>query len=262
MPELKHIPLFLIDEPELPMRAQMDEGKLTELMNSIVQIGQQLPVQVREKDGRYEIITGHRRFIALHRLGRDNIMALVLKPGEDAGLAAMIAENSEREDVNRAEEAIWLAQILEKYNATEDQLCALVKRSPDYVADSFRLLRLDSHVFRAVLDNKINFSVARELNKCTDEAMRRNFLDQAIRSGTSARVVTEWVKNWKVNTGGVAIPVTQPAASPDGTPAPAFALSCELCGGSKDPYNLVMIYIHKWELDHIKRMLAEAAREQ
>lgn len=260
MPELKHIALGLIDEPALPMRATMNEENMLSLMNSIVQIGQQLPVQLREQNGRYQIITGHRRFIAMQKLGRETIMSLVLKPGEDMGLAAMIAENSEREEVNRAEEALWLAQICDEHNATEEQLCALVKRSPDYVADSFRLLRNDEQVFRAVLEGKINFSVARELNKCTDEPMRRNYLDQAIRSGTSARVVTDWVKNWKINTGGAPTVIVQPQPSTDPAPAPAYVMACALCGGDKDPYNLITIQIHKWEWEHIQRLVREAAK--
>jgi ParB family chromosome partitioning protein len=261
MPELKNIPLHLIDEPRLPMRATMDDEKLTSLMNSIAQIGQQLPIQVRERDGRYEVITGHRRWVACTKLGREHIMALVMKPGEDQGPAAMIAENREREDVNRAQEAIWMAELVEKHNATEDSLCALVKMSPDYVGDNFRLLRTDEQVFQAVLEQKINFSVARELNKCVDLPMRRNFLDQAIRSGTSARVVSEWVRNWRINTGGAPTPVAQPQAEPDGAAAPAYAIACEFCGGHRDPYNMVSIYVHKWELDNMKKIIERLARE-
>lgn len=261
MPELKHIPLHLIDEPELPMRATMDDEKLMSLMNSIAQIGQQLPIQVRERSGRYEVITGHRRWVACTRLGREHIMALVMKPGEDQGPAAMIAENTEREDVNRAQEAIWMAQLVEQHGATEDSLCALVKKSPDYVGDNFRLLKTDHEVFNAVLERKINFSVARELNKCDDLPMRRNFLDQAIRSGTSARVVSEWVRNWRISTGGQPTPIPQPQESPDPSAVPVYAIQCEFCGGHKDPYNMISIYVHKWELDNMKKIIERLARE-
>jgi ParB family chromosome partitioning protein len=260
MPELKHIPLHLIDAPEIPMRDVMDEEKLTSLMTSIAAIGQRYPGEVIERDGRYEIRTGHRRYVALQRLGRETMMVMVLKPEEDAGFAAMLAENSEREDINRAAEAVWMAQLVEKHGCTEEQLCALVKKGPDYVADNFRLLRNDERVFNAVLAREINFSVARELNKCTDPLMRANYLDQAIRSGTSARVVAEWVRNWRVNTGGIPVPVQEPAPSGDATAIPAYQIACELCGGHKDPYNMVSIYVHKWELEHIKRLIEQAAR--
>jgi ParB/RepB/Spo0J family partition protein len=261
MPELKNIPLHLIDEPDLPMRASMDEQKLLELQNSITNIGQRLPAEVIEKNGRYEIRTGHRRFVVLQRLGREHMMCLVLQAGEDAGYAGMLAENAEREGVNRAEEAVWMAQLVEKHNTTEDQLCALVKKSPDYVGDNFRLLKTDEQVFTAVLERKINFSVARELNKCDDQPMRRNFLDQAIRSGTSARVVTEWVRNWRISTGGAPTPVAQPQAESDSNGVPAYAIQCEFCGGHKDPYNMVSVYVHKWELENMKKIIERLARE-
>jgi ParB-like chromosome segregation protein Spo0J len=188
-------------------------------------------------------------------------MALVMKPGEDQGPAAMIAENTEREDVNRAQEAIWMAQLVEQHGATEDSLCALVKKSPDYVGDNFRLLKTDELVFNAVLERKINFSVARELNKCDDLPMRRNFLDQAIRSGTSARVVTDWVRNWRINTGGQPTPVPQPQAESGSNAPPSYAIQCEFCGGHRDPYNMVAIYVHKWELENMKKVLERLARE-
>lgn len=262
MPELKHIPLGLIDGPDLPMRSTMDEEKLTSLMNSIVTIGQRYPAEVIERDGRYEIRTGHRRYVALERLGRETMMCLVLAPGEDHGAAIMIAENLEREDVNRAEEAVWFAQLMDKHGWDADELVKRTKRSEGYISDSFRLLRQDSEVFNAVLQNRINFSVARELNKCTDEPMRRNFLDQAIRSGTGARVVAEWVSQWRVNTGGAPTPIPQPAPAGGETPPPQQVVACQLCGGHLDPYNLISVFVHKWEWENLQRLVREAAKAE
>src|SRR5882672_2862677 len=134
MPELKHIPLHEIDEPPLPMRGKMNEEKLMQLMNSIVNIGQQLPAQVKLVDGRYQIASGHRRYIALQRLSRDTMMCLVYGHDEKLDLSAMVSENLDREDVNAAEEALFYAQVQEQHNFDEAGLCTFVKREPDYIA--------------------------------------------------------------------------------------------------------------------------------
>jgi hypothetical protein len=52
------------------------------------------------------------------------------------------------------------------------------------------------------------------------------------------------------------------------TPLPASAtaepppgIECFLCGGNRDPYNLVTVMIHRWELGEIKRLLAVTEAE-
>src|SRR5215831_14416559 len=144
------------------MRAQMDEGRLSELMNSIINIGQHTPAFVKVVDGRYRIFAGHRRYVALERLSRETMMCLLYGPDEKLDLETMVSENLDRDEVNAAEEALFYAQAMEERQLDEAGLCALVKREPHYIADRFRLLRQDELVFDAVLKNHIYFSVARE----------------------------------------------------------------------------------------------------
>ena len=254
MPELKHIPLHEIDEPPLPMRGRMDDGRLTELMNSIVNIGQQLPGQVKMVDGRYQIVSGHRRFIALQRLNRDTMMCLVYGPAEHLDVEAMVSENEDREEVNAAEQALFYAQLLEQRGWGEEELCRAVKRGPDYIADRLRLLRKDGAVFQAVLEDQISFAVARELNRVDDQAVRRTHLDQAIRSGTSARVVAQWTAQWRASLAPVVESHSPSAQTPAPESTPPFRFACEFCGGDRDPYNLVTVQVHKWELEKMKKL--------
>jgi len=239
------------------MRAKMDDAKLAELMNSIVNIGQQLPAQVKLVAGRYQIVSGHRRLVALEKLGRDRMMCLVYAPNEVLDVEAMVSENEDREEVNAAEQALFYAQLLEQRNWGEEELCRAVKRSPDYIADRLRLLRQDEMVFQAVLNEQINFSVARELNKVPDALIRRSHLDQAIRSGTSARVVAQWNAQWRASLTPAAANPNPPNAAPAPESAPPFHFACEFCGGDKDPYNLITIQVHKWELERIKKALEQ-----
>jgi ParB family chromosome partitioning protein len=257
MPELRHVPLSEIDEPALPMRAKMDDTKLAELMNSITNIGQQLPAQVKMVNGRYQIVSGHRRFIALGRMSRDTMMCLVYGPDEKLDVEAMVSENEDREEVNAAEQGLFYAQLMEQRSWGEEELCRAVKRTPDYIADRLRLLRQDPLVFQAVLNGDIPFSVAREVNKVKDEAVRRSYLDQAIRSGTSARVVARWVGEWR----GSLVTANDKPTPPSEAPAPAsvepYHFCCAVCGGDKDPYNLATINVHRWEWEAILRVWVE-----
>jgi ParB family chromosome partitioning protein len=253
LPELKRIPLSEIDEPELPIREAMDEKALADLAHSMATTGLLQPILIKAKGDRYEIECGHRRFMAAMSLHWSDIPSIVHQPGEIVEGAAMLAENLYREDITAAEEAFYIVQLQEKFGFNESQLCAALKHSPDWIADRLRLLGGDADVLNAVRARKINFSVARELNKCPDADMRRYFLDAAIRSESGARVVAGWVAEHRNRPPADAVQPSEhlPSAPPESAPAATF--ECELCGGDRDPYNLVHIRLHKWEWERIRK---------
>lgn len=255
MPVLKQVAITDIDEPQSAMRVSMDDTKLDELQDSLAKVGLLQPIGLKPAGDRWEIEYGHRRFIAARNLGWMSIMALCFAPGEVADGAAMLAENTIREDASAAEEALMFAEARERFNLDEAGLVARFRRKPDYIADRLRLLAGDQKVFAALVSKQINFSVARELNKCRGDEMRWYFLEQAIRGENGARTISQWVANHHASL------VPQPSGP---APAPqlaehdtntAPAMSCIVCGGHLDPYNLVNVFIHKHELERILRVM-------
>jgi ParB family transcriptional regulator, chromosome partitioning protein len=261
MPKLERIRLEDIDEPALPIRCAMDEDKLRELGESMQELGLLSPIGLRPADGRYEIEYGHRRYLAALALKWPDIPALIFQAAEIQAGAAMLAENVIREDISAAEEAVLFAQCQEKYGLDERGLVERFKRSPDYIADRLHLLRDDLEVFQALLGRKINFSVAKALNRCDDENMRRYFLAQAIRAETGAKVVESWIRDWRASqVVPPAAPVTEPATAARDAEMDA-GLACCICGGFRDPFNLVSVYIHKWELEQILKIVNRGPEE-
>jgi ParB/RepB/Spo0J family partition protein len=255
MPELRTVPLSLIDEPAQPMREFMDEEKLEELKQSMSAIGLQQPIALVMRSERYEIVAGHRRFLCAQLLGWSAMMSLCYKDGEIELHAARIAENAFREDVTAAEEAIYYAELIENLKLDEAGLCAMTKRKADYIADRLRLLRGDPEILEAIRQRKIVFAVGRELNKCTDEPLRRMYLHQAIQSGCAARVVQSWIASWRAQ-GSTPTPAPAPEAA--AAPAPEAQQpdhSCQVCGGNRDPWNLIWVRMHKWEWERIEAQL-------
>ncbi|MGH9378988.1 MAG: hypothetical protein ACRD1I_09330, partial [Terriglobia bacterium] len=103
---------------------------------------------------------------------------------------------------------------------------------------------------------EISFASARELNKFADETMRRYYLDAAIRSGCSSRVVTTWLQEWRSQQVGPIAVAVEPEAAVEAVTPPPHIDCCFFCGGAKDPYNLVTVRIHRWELDELQKRLA------
>jgi ParB/RepB/Spo0J family partition protein len=256
--ELRVIPLGLIDEPELPAREAMDSEAMQDLKNSLRDIGLLSPIVVVERGSRYRVVAGHRRLLAARDLRWEQIRCLVYPEGWANDAAAMLHENTMREELNPAQEAVFFAELLDKRKLDEEGLCRLVKRSPAYVAERFKLLRGDEQVFAALRSGQISFAVARLLNRFTDPVWCRYYLDQAIRSGTSSRVVEQWLREWQGRP-PVSFDTPAPAAAPTTASAPPpNSFACFLCGGSLDPYNLVTVQIHKWELAEVQKMIANA----
>lgn len=260
-PELELIPLDLIGEPELPARERMDFDALEDLKTSLKAVGLLSPIVVVKRGRGYETVAGHRRLLAARELKWPSIRAFVYPEGWEDADAAMLHENIVREQLNAAEEAVFFAQLLEKRKLDEAGLCALVKRSPDYIGDRLELLRRDPEVFEALRKGKINYSVARVLNRFPDEPTRRSFLDQAIRSGTSATVVQQWWDDWRSYHFPELQRINQDTPLPPTIPQESHGIECFVCGGYKDPYNLVTVLIHKWELAEMQRLLAATVAE-
>jgi ParB family chromosome partitioning protein len=259
--ELRSIRLGLIDEPDLPARETMDQDSLENLQASMAEVGLLSPIVVVVSGERFRVVAGHRRLLAARFLKWEAIRAFIYPAGWRDELAAQLHENIIREDLNPAQEAIFFAQLLERHKLDEAGLCAAVKRTPDYVAARLALLRGDERIFESLRAGHISFAVARVLNRFPDQAMRRYYFDAALRSGTSARVVEEWLRDWQANQ----VPGAPAAPAPSAPLAPVSVevtpIRCFFCGGGLDPYNLVTVMIHKWELAEIQRRLAAAAVE-
>jgi len=260
MPETKLIQLSMIDEPEMPVRSQMDDKLLAELMESMAREGQLQAIGVLAVDGRYSLRWGHRRYVCACQLRWETIRAEVWLPSEVNGDAGMIAENRYREPVNAADEALLFAQHQMKDELDEAGLCARFHVSPDYLGDRLRLLRQDPEVFTALREGRINFSVARELNKCPDEPHRRYLLDIAARTGYSAAVMADHVRQWRAHNTPQVAPVS--VSSPSTEPAPEHPgrIECAFCGGYRDPWALVNVWVHQDELEAIREHMEKAAQ--
>ncbi len=72
-----------LDDIYVPVkrRKTLDAAKVEEIAESIIEHGQQLPIQVRPDKGRYVLVNGLHRFEALKALGEETIQALIIRAG-------------------------------------------------------------------------------------------------------------------------------------------------------------------------------------
>lgn len=244
--EFAEVPIALIDEPEHPARASMDEQKLDDLTESIRAIGLIQPISVARLGERYEVIAGHRRRLAAARAGLVAMLCVIYPSKELALEAVKTAENGEREDLNPAEEAIYFHELLEgKCGGDVDRLCDVVKRKRPYVEGRLLLFQGDEHVFARLQEGKITIGVAHELNRCSDHAHRRMFLHQAIVGGATIAVVKGWIDEWKryaIHLDGQ--PSESAAPAPLAPVAETNYFTCRACGKADNLHTMRPINFH------------------
>lgn len=117
LPRIYDIPLNLIDEfPEHPFKVRLDED-MDQLVQSVKDRGVITPVTLRPKeDGRYELVSGHRRKKACELAGLQSIPAEIKELDRDAAIILMVESNLQRSVILPSEKAFSYKMRLEAMN--------------------------------------------------------------------------------------------------------------------------------------------------
>ena len=114
---IRDIPLAEIDEfPDHPFKVLMDED-MEQLVDSIKRSGVMTPATVRMKeDGRYELISGHRRKKACELAGLETLKCEVKELTHDEAIIVMVESNLQRTTILPSEKAFAYKMRLEAMN--------------------------------------------------------------------------------------------------------------------------------------------------
>jgi len=151
------IAVSAIDESPFQPRLDMDQDKLQELANSIKEDGLIQPVPVvKEKNGRYTLIAGHRRLAAHKMLSLEKIKVTVLEKTDEKKIAASaLIENIQRENLNLIELALQYQHLLN--NSVFSSISELSKKIGKSRADVGKVLKalsLPDAIIEDVKNNK------------------------------------------------------------------------------------------------------------
>ena len=187
------IPLDQIDEfPDHPFQVKNDEG-MEQLVRSIEMNGVLTPVVVRQKeDGRYELISGHRRKYACGILGVTQIPVIVRELSRDDAIIEMVDSNLQREHILPSEKAKAYKMKMDamrrqgkrtdltstpvagklKERETATIIGEAVGESGDQVRRYVRLNELTPELLEFVDEGSIGMRPAVELSYLQEEEMR------------------------------------------------------------------------------------------
>ena len=189
--KIRDIPIAEIDEfPDHPFKVLMDED-MEQLVDSIKRNGIMTPATVRVKeDGRYELISGHRRKKACEIAGLETLKCEVKELTRDEAIIVMVESNLQRSAILPSEKAYAYKMRLEamkrqagrppKENASpmatnfskgrsDEELGELVGESKDQIRRFIRLTELVPEILQMVDDRQIAFRPAVEISYLSEE---------------------------------------------------------------------------------------------
>lgn len=190
LPRIYEIPLSEIDAfPDHPFQVRLDED-MDQLVQSIRERGIITPVTLRQKDdGRYEIVSGHRRCKASELAGMDTVKAEIVELSRDEAIIMMVESNLQRSTILPSEKAFSYKMRLEAMNRqgkrtdltscpvdTKSDSGSLVgKDQGDSRRQVFRYIRLTElipEILQMVDDGKIAFRPAVEISYLSQNEQR------------------------------------------------------------------------------------------
>ena len=257
MEKLESIAIDLIDDPNVPMRSQMDDEKLDELARSIKARGLIQPITLRKIGERYEIVAGHRRYKATKRAGLVFINAIVRELTDASADEMRMHENLYREDVNPVDEARYIKKMIDTHQVDPAKLAEMTGKSETYLLARYDLLSYPDYLVKAVEDETISLSAATWLNKITDDRVRSEYTRFGILGGITAKRAEAWFRSWTLGS----LP-RDATAYVEMTPEEALApkklmMPCVLCRYDDDIESMGMYYAHRDCAQAVSKMQAE-----
>lgn len=220
--KIRDIPISEIDEfPDHPFKVLMDED-MEQLVESIKRNGVMTPATVRLKeDGRYELISGHRRKKACELAGLETLKCEVKELTRDEAIIVMVESNLQRSVILPSEKAFAYKMRLEAMNRqagrpskdnltpmvsdldttrTNEKLGKEVGESREQIRRYIRLTELVPEILQMVDERQIAFRPAVEISYLTEE--QQYILLEAMEYNDATPSLAQAIKMKKYNQDG------------------------------------------------------------
>ena len=206
--DILRIPIGMIEPNPFQPRMSFDQEALQELAESIRTFGLIQPVTVRHKaNGKYQIISGERRYRACQIAGMDMIPAYIREANDQGMLEMAIVENIQRENLDPIEVAMSYRRLIEECSLTQEQMAERVGKKRVSVTNYLRLLKLPAKVQHDIKVGLLSVGHAKVLLSVEDSVLQEQLCDLVVKNDMSVRALEEKIK--KLGSEGAEKPVRQ-----------------------------------------------------
>ena len=172
--------------PDQP-RTNFNQNSLEQLASSINELGLIQPITVKEKDGKYILISGERRLRAFKKLNLDSIPAYIRKANDQSSLEMALVENIQRRDLDAIEIAISYKRLIEELNLSHDEMSKKLGKDRSTITNYIRLLKLDPIIQSGIRDKFISMGHGRAIINIASHEKQLFIYEQILKNNLSVR---------------------------------------------------------------------------
>ena len=189
------VPVDRISPNPYQPRLSFDSEELEGLAASIRSLGLITPITVRKcSDGKYQIISGERRYRACQMAGLTEIPAYIREADDQGMLEMAIVENVQRQNLDPIEVALSFQRLITECKLTQEQMADRLGKSRSSVANQIRLLQLPVKVQHDLKVGQISVGHAKVLLSVNDADLQTKLCDYTIKNGLNVRQLEQKVK--------------------------------------------------------------------
>ena len=194
--EISNIPVDQIAPNPRQPRLNIDRQELSELTDSIREVGvlQPLIVTYDDQTDRYTLVAGGRRLLAAVQAGLQTVPAIVRQITEQQRLELALIENLQRADLSPLEAAEAYRQLVDEFGLSHEDVAARMGKSRVTVTNTLRLLKLPDPVKKALTENRISEGHARALLSLHTSEAQTTTLHTIIQRELTVRQTEELVQ--------------------------------------------------------------------
>ena len=140
-------------------RKFFEKESLDDLTNSIKERGIIQPLIVRksdDKEEKYELVAGERRWQAAQSAGLHEVPAIVIEADNLKSLELAIIENVQRKDLNVIEEAESYKNLIQNFGYDHEKVSKFIGKSRSHISNSLRLLSLPEKLIEMIRNDKLS----------------------------------------------------------------------------------------------------------
>jgi len=199
----QEILISLLDENPFNSRMEYPEEDVERLKCSLAQVGLLTPIKVRRKDGRYQLVYGHKRTRAAKALNWPTIKAEVCDINDEEMCRLSLVENAVRDDLSDYEKAVSLLRLNKEFGKTYEEIGAELGLSKQHVNNYVKMLDLFDETtlsqdpfLRSAL-HRITEHHARVLARVQNERARADALKLVVLENFSVRELEKTIHHLK-----------------------------------------------------------------
>ncbi|OGY09666.1 MAG: hypothetical protein A2782_03010 [Candidatus Blackburnbacteria bacterium RIFCSPHIGHO2_01_FULL_43_15b] len=199
--QVEMIPVDQLQPNPLQPRGVITPESLVDLIDSIKEHGVLEPLVVAKTPAGYQIIAGERRWRASKYAGLTHVPSVIKETSPRGMLELAIIENVQRVDLNALDRARGFQRLMDEFGLTNADVAQRIGKSPAYIANSLRLLRLPDALKDGLLSGLITEGHARALAAIEDHALVVEAYKIILRESGSVRRAEDLARRMKVKSG-------------------------------------------------------------